>query len=233
MCAVSGRELKDLLYEQVARIARAAASPKRLELIEILVQGEKSVEQLASDAEISVKLASAHLKELRLARLVEARREGRYMFYRLVDRHVADFWVMLRTLAEERLLELQAATREIAEGAGDLAPMAGEQLLERARRGEVIVLDVRPGMEYARAHLPYARSIPVSELRDRLGELPTDRPVVAYCRGPYCLMASEAVQILGRHGIRASRLEDGIAEWRYHGLPVSADEDNRQKERDR
>ncbi len=218
---MSGRDLKDLLYEQVARIARAAASPKRLELIEILVQGEKSVEQLAADAEISVKLASAHLKELRLARLVEARREGRRMFYRLVDRHVADFWVMLRTLAEERLLELQAATREIAEGGGDLAPMAGEQLLERARRGEVIVLDVRPGMEYANAHLPYARSIPVSELRDRLGELPADRPVVAYCRGPYCLMASEAVAILARSGFQASRLEDGVAEWRYQGLPLA------------
>ncbi|WP_019626563.1 metalloregulator ArsR/SmtB family transcription factor [Thioalkalivibrio sp. ALJT] len=221
MYVVSGRELKDLLYEQVARIARAAASPKRLELIEILVQGEKSVEQLAADAEISVKLASAHLKELRLARLVEARREGRYMFYRLVDRHVADFWVMLRTLAEERLLELQAATRELAEGGGDLAPMAGPQLLEQARRGEVIVLDVRPDTEYAHAHLPCARSIPVDELRDRLGELPADRPVVAYCRGPYCLMASDAVAILEQFGFQASRLEDGVAEWRYQGLPLA------------
>ena len=220
---MSGRDLKNLLYEQVARIARAAASPKRLELIEVLVQGEKSVEQLAADAEISVKLTSAHLKELRQARLVEARREGRRMFYRLVDRHVADFWVMLRGLAEERLLELQAATRELAEGPGELAPMAGPELLEQARRGEVIVLDVRPGMEYANAHLPYARSIPVHELRDRLGELPKDRPVVAYCRGPYCLMASEAVEVLGEYGFHATRLEDGIAEWRYRGLPVSAD----------
>ncbi len=228
MSVVSGRELKDLLYEQVARIARAAASPKRLELIEILVQGEKSVEQLAADAEISVKLASAHLKELRLARLVEARREGRYMFYRLVDRHVADFWVMLRSLAEERLLELQAATREIAEGPGELAPMAGPELLEQARRGEVIVLDVRPGMEYANAHLPYARSIPIRELRHRLGELPKDRPVVAYCRGPYCLMASEAVAVLGEYGFHATRLEDGIAEWRYRGLPVSADSETQE-----
>ena len=145
------------------------------------------------------------------------------MFYRLVDRHVADFWVMLRGLAEERLLELQAATRELAEGPGELAPMAGPELLEQARRGEVIVLDVRPGMEYANAHLPYARSIPVHELRDRLGELPKDRPVVAYCRGPYCLMASEAVEVLGEYGFHATRLEDGIAEWRYRGLPVSAD----------
>ncbi len=223
---MSGRDLKNLLYEQVARIARAAASPKRLELIEVLVQGEKSVEQLAADAEISVKLTSAHLKELRQARLVEARREGRRMFYRLVDRHVADFWVMLRGLAEERLLELQAATRELAEGPGELAPMAGPELLEQARRGEVIVLDVRPGMEYANAHLPYARSIPVHELRDRLGELPADRPVVAYCRGPYCLMASEAVEVLGQYGFHATRLEDGVAEWRYQGLPLETVDHN-------
>ncbi len=226
MNAVSGRELKDLLYEQVARIARAAASPKRLELIEVLVQGEKSVEQLAADAELSVKLTSAHLKELRQARLVEARREGRHMFYRLVDQHVADFWVMLRTLAEERLLELQAATREMAEGPGELAPMAGPELLEQARRGDLIVLDVRPGMEYANAHLPYARSIPISELRNRLGELPTDRPVVAYCRGPYCLMASEAVEILAAHGFQATRFEDGVAEWRYQGLPITQDSES-------
>ena len=217
---MSSRELKDLLYDQVARITRAAASPKRLELIEILAQGEKSVEQLAGDAEISVKLASAHLKELRQARLVEPRREGRRVFYRLVDRHVADFWVMLRTLAEERLLELQAATRELSERPEELAPVAGRELLEQARRGEVVVVDVRPGVEYASAHLPYARSIPVSELRQRLGELPPECPVVAYCRGPYCLMAKEAVEVLTAHGFRASRLEDGVAEWRHQGLPL-------------
>ncbi|WP_018140756.1 metalloregulator ArsR/SmtB family transcription factor [Thioalkalivibrio sp. ALJ7] len=225
---MSGRELKDLLYDQVARIARAAASPKRLELIELLVQGEKSVEQLAADAEISVKLTSAHLKQLRQARLVEARREGRRMFYRLVDQHVADFWVLLRTLAEERLLELQAATRQMAEGPGELAPMAGAELLDQARRGDLIVLDVRPGMEYAKGHLPYARSIPVNELRTRLGELPKDRPVVAYCRGPYCLMAREAVEILGEHGIHASRFDDGIAEWRYQGLPLEMESDQKE-----
>ncbi|WP_038054043.1 metalloregulator ArsR/SmtB family transcription factor [Thioalkalivibrio sp. ALJ1] len=225
---MSGRELKDLLYDQVARIARAAASPKRLELIEVLVQGEKSVEQLAADAEMSVKLTSAHLKQLRQARLVEVRREGRRMFYRLVEQHVADFWVLLRTLAEERLLELQAATRKMAEGPGELAPMAGAELLDQARRGDLIVLDVRPGMEYANGHLPYARSIPVNELRTRLGELPKDRPVVAYCRGPYCLMAREAVEILGEHGIHASRFDDGIAEWRYQGLPLEMESDQKE-----
>ena len=219
------RELKDVLYEQVARITRAAASPKRLELIEVLVQGEKTVEQLAADTDISVKLASAHLKALREARLVEARRAGRHVHYRLANRHVADFWVMLRTLAEERLLELQAATRELTECVDELAPVAGPELLEQARRGEVVMLDVRPGVEYAAGHLPCARSIPLQELNQRLQELPADRPVVAYCRGPYCLMAKEAVALLREHGIAAQRVEEGVAEWRHAGLPLADERD--------
>jgi rhodanese-related sulfurtransferase/DNA-binding HxlR family transcriptional regulator len=217
---MSSRTLKNLLYEQVARIAKAAASPKRLELIEILCQGEKSVEQLAADADISMKLASAHLKELKQARLVEARRDGRNIYYSLVDRHVADFWVMLRTLAEERLLELQAASRELAARPEELAPVDRARLLEQARRGEVIVIDVRPDVEYATAHLPHARSIPLAELKARLSEIPPDKPIVAYCRGPFCVMAKEAVEILSREGIRAMRLEDGVAEWRVRGLPL-------------
>lgn len=220
----SDRILKDLLYEQVARIAKAAASPKRLELIEVLCQGEKSVEELAAAADISLKLASAHLKELKQARLVESRREGRRIYHRLVDRHVADFWVMLRGLAEERLLELQAAGRELVSNPGELAPMDRRKLLEQALRGEVFVIDVRPGAEYATAHLPHARSIPLKELRARLGEIPVDKPVVAYCRGPFCLMAKEAVGVLAQEGIQAMRLEEGVAEWRFHGLPLEASE---------
>ncbi|MFN2349712.1 MAG: ArsR/SmtB family transcription factor [Thioalkalivibrio sp.] len=219
---MSHRALKNLLYEQVTRIAKATANAKRLELIEILCQGEKSVEQLAADAEISVKLTSAHLKELRQARLVETRREGRNVFYSLVDRHVADFWVMLRSLAEERLLELQAATRDLAARPDELAPMDRTRLLEQARRGEVIVIDVRPDSEYSTAHLPHARSIPLSELKSRLGEIPPDRPVVAYCRGPFCVMAKEAVEIMSREGIKAMRMEDGVAEWRMLGLPLES-----------
>ncbi|QKT03565.1 metalloregulator ArsR/SmtB family transcription factor [Ectothiorhodospiraceae bacterium 2226] len=219
---MSERALKNLLYEQVARIAKAAASPKRLELLEVLCQGEKSVEQLAADAEISLKLASAHLKELRLARLVETRREGKHVFYRLLDAHVADFWVMLRVLAEERLLELQAATQSLVSRPDELSPLDGKRLLEQARRGEVVVIDVRPGAEYAAAHLPHARSLPLPELKARLGELPQDKPVVAYCRGPFCLMAKQAVELLARAGIRAGRIEDGVAEWRARGLPLEA-----------
>lgn len=217
---MTDRLLKDLLYEQVARIAKAVANPKRLELIEVLCQGEKSVAHLAADTDISMKLASAHLKELKQARLVQSRRKGKNVYHRLVDAHVADFWVMLRTLAEERLLELQAAIGELTSHPDELAPMDSKRLLEQARRGEVIVIDVRPDAEFAAAHFPYARSIPLAELKERLREIPRGKPVVAYCRGPFCLMARKAVEIMAKEGIRAVRLEDGVAEWSSRGLPL-------------
>ncbi|CAN7736855.1 MULTISPECIES: ArsR/SmtB family transcription factor [unclassified Variovorax] len=214
------RQLKNHLYEQVARIGHAVASPKRLELIELLCQGEKTVEALAAQAEISVKLASAHLKELRLARLVETRKEGKYVVYRLADRGVADLWVALRTQAEERLVELQVALANIVAHGDELQGMDRQAILKKAARGEVLVLDVRPAEEYATAHLPHARSLPVDELKKRLSEVPKDVPVVAYCRGPFCLMAKDAVELLRKKGYRAMHLSDGVAEWRAHGLPI-------------
>lgn len=216
----TGRQVKDALYAQVTRIGKAMCSPKRLELIELLCQGEKPVERLAKEAEISMKLASAHLKELRQAHLVEARRDGKNIYYRLTSEAVADFWVAMRALAEDRLLELRTALAKLAEHAHELLPMEREQLLARAEQGEVVVLDVRPGNEYAAGHLPYARSLPLEELQQRLAELPRDKPVVAYCRGPFCLMAVEAAEFLRKHGYQAVRFEDGVAEWRAHGLPV-------------
>lgn len=216
----NARAIKDLLYEQVARIGKAASSPKRLELIEVLCQGEKCVEQLALDTDLSVKLTSAHLKELKSARLVEARRDGKYIYYRLVDARVAELWVMLRELAEERLLELQAAMRELVDRPDELAPISSADLLARAQRGEVVIIDVRPGTEYLSAHLPYARSVPLPELKQRLHELPLDKTIVAYCRGPFCLMAQEAVEILKKEGLHASRFELGVVEWRLSGLPL-------------
>ncbi len=214
------REIKDLLYAQVARIGKAVASPKRLELIELLAQAEKPVDQLAAEAAISVKLASAHLKELRQARLVETRREGKRVFYRLADRSVADFWVSIRSLAEAHLLELKNALARMSEDAAQLTPIDRSQMLELARRGEIVVLDVRPKLEFSAGHLPYALSMPLAEVRKRLAELPHDKPIVAYCRGPFCVMAKEAVTLLNREGYRATRIEDGVAEWRAQGLPV-------------
>ena len=213
-------QVKDFLYEQVARIGKAVASPKRLQLIELLCQGEKSVELLATQAEISVKLASAHLKELRLARLVETRRDGKYVLYRLASTSVADLWVTLRSEAEERLVELQVALANIVEHREELKGLDRKALLKKAAAGEVLVLDVRPSDEYATAHLPHARSLPVDELKRRLAELPKDTPVVAYCRGPFCLMAKDAVELLRKKGYRAFHLTDGVAEWRAHGLPI-------------
>ena len=214
------REVKILLYEQVARIGKAVSSPKRLELIEVLSQGEKSVDQLAREVEVSVKLTSAHLKELKSARLVEARRDGKNIYYSLIDTHVADMWVMLRTLAEERLFELQTAMRDLVSRPEELAPFNGSELLEQAQRGDVVVLDVRPESEFATAHLPFARSIPMTELKQRLSELPADKTIVAYCRGPFCMMAKEAVDLLSKQGLKALHLEHGVAEWRANGLPL-------------
>lgn len=213
---------KSYLYEQVARIGKAVASPKRLELIELLCQGEKTVEALAGQAEISVKLASAHLKELRLARLVETRKDGKYVLYRLAGTSVADLWVTLRSQAEERLVELQVALASLVEHRDDLEGLDRKAILKKAKAGEVLVLDVRPAEEFATAHLPHARSLPVDELKKRLAELPKDAPVVAYCRGPFCLMARDAVELLRKKGYRAFHLTDGVAEWRARGLPVEA-----------
>ena len=207
------RKIKDLLYEQVARIGKVFSSPKRLELIELLCQGEKTVETLAKEASISVKLTSSHLRELRMAQLVETERQGKNIYYRLADKSVADLWVQVHTLAEDRLVDLQLALQKIATQPDDLVANDRESLLKAARKGEVVVLDVRPSEEYLNEHLPFARSIPLEELRQRLSELPKDRSIVAYCRGPYCLMAVDAVALLKQEGYSAIHLRDGIAEW--------------------
>jgi rhodanese-related sulfurtransferase len=219
----ASRNTKDRLYAQVARMGKAISSPKRLELIEILCQGEKTVEQLAADAEISIKLASAHLKELRVAQLVETRREGKYMVYRLSSLAVGDFWVALRAMAEDRLVELQLALAQLATHSEELSPLAPEELLQRAARGEVVVIDVRPREEFEAGHLPHAQSMPLTELRSRIKDLPRKKPVVAYCRGPFCLWGKEAVALLREQGINAMRLKNGVPEWRAAGLEIETE----------
>jgi rhodanese-related sulfurtransferase/DNA-binding transcriptional ArsR family regulator len=215
------RELKDLLYEQVARIGKAVSSPKRLELLELLAQGEKTVEVLATELSIDVKLASAHLKALKAARLVEHRREGKYMVYRLSGEDVAQLWVTLRLVAEEHLVELQLALQKMVAAPEQLTQASRKELLAQAKRGEVIVLDVRPQEEYGVAHLPYARSMPVAEIEKRLAELPKGCEIVAYCRGPFCLFSEEAQQLLTRKGYRVRKLSDGVAEWQAAGMPLA------------
>lgn len=215
------RELKDLLYEQVARIGKAVSSPKRLELLELLAQGEKTVEVLANELSIDMKLASAHLKALRQARLVECQRDGKYMVYRLSGDDVAHLWVTLRLVGEEHLVELQMALKRMVSAPDKLAQMDRADLLKQARRGDVIVIDVRPEAEYQVAHLPHARSMPLPELERRLAELPKDRDIVAYCRGPFCLFSDEALRLLAGKGYRVRKLSDGVAEWQAAGMPLA------------
>jgi rhodanese-related sulfurtransferase len=206
----------------VARIAKAVASPKRLELLELLCQAPKSVETLARETDITVNLASAHLKELRANRLVETERQGKHVIYRIASPDIARFWVALRLLAEDRLFELQETMRQLGTSDGMWHGEGRNALLRKARRGEVVVLDVRPRSEYDQQHLPFARSLPLAELRARLAELPKDKPIVAYCRGPFCLMSDEAVKLLAKRGFRVSKLADGVSEWLAAGLPLEA-----------
>lgn len=214
------RQIKNHLYEQVARIGKTLSSPKRLELIELLCQGEKTVEVLSAQAEMSVKLTSAHLKELKQARMVEARKEGKYVVYKLTSTSVADLWVTLRSEAEERLVELQIALASIVEHGSELDELDGLTILKKAKAGELLVLDVRPNEEFASGHLPHAYSLPLDELQKRLSELPKNSTVVAYCRGPFCVMAKDAVELLRKNGYHAMHLTDGVAEWRAQGLPL-------------
>lgn len=215
------RTLKDLLYEQVARVGKALASPKRLEMLEMLAQGEKSVEALAEAVAIDIKLASAHLQALKQARLVQSRRDGRRMLYRLSGQDVAQLGVSLRQVAEEHLVELRLAVQQMMAAPERLASVGRKALMDQARRGELIVIDVRPAEEYETAHLPHARSMPLAELKHRLSELPRDVAIVAYCRGPFCLMADEAVALLNRRGFQARKTLDGVSEWQAAGLPVT------------
>lgn len=221
MYTMDNRTLKDLLYEQVARVGKALASPKRLEMLEMLAQGEKAVETVAAEVGIDVKLASAHLKALKEARLVVSRREGKRMVYRLSGKDVAHLGVTLRQVAEEHLVELRLALQQMMAEPDRLAKVGRRELMAQAKRGEVVVLDVRPSEEFDTAHLPYARSMPLSELEHRLAELPRDAEIVAYCRGPFCLMSDEAVRLLTQRGFRARKTFDGVSEWQAAGLRLA------------
>jgi len=217
----TGREVKDGLYEQFARIGKAVANPRRIELLDLLCQGERSVEVLAETAAMGVTNTSAHLRVLREARLVDTRREGNRVFYRLADVTVCDFFVSLRDLASNRFAEVEQMTRDYFEARDRLDPVGRAELLVRANHGDVIVLDVRPGEEYEAGHIPGAISIPLDQLEQRLSGLPRDAEIVAYCRGPYCVLAPQALELLHRHGFRARRLDGGLPEWRQDGRKVA------------
>ena len=216
------RQFKDRLYAEFARVGNALASPKRLELLDLLAQGPRHVEALATETEMSVASVSQHLQLLRGARLVEAERQGTRAVYRLADDRVLRLWLALRTVAEARLAEVKQIARDFAVAGENGGPPTARQELEALiSSGSVVLLDVRPALEYQHGHLRGALSIPIDELPRRLEELPRDRPIVAYCRGEYCLFAEEAVALLRQRGFRATRLEGGWPEWLMEGRPVA------------
>jgi rhodanese-related sulfurtransferase len=215
------RQFKDTVYDQLARMSKALAAPKRLELLDLLCQGPRTVEALAEQAALSVANASKHLQILRAARLLDAEKHGLYVEYRLADDDVCQLFLLLRRLGESRLAELDQVLRSYFAGKEVMDPVESKELLRRVRSGEVTVLDVRPVEEYDAGHLSGAVSIPVPELEARLRELPRDREVIAYCRGPFCVMAVQAVDLLREKGFRAQRLEFGIAEFRERGWRVT------------
>ena len=211
---------KRRVFQQFARIGRALGSPHRLELLDLLAQGERTVEALAQAASLAIANASHHLQILRQAGLVETRKEGLYVHYRLAGLDVFEGTRALRALAERRLGEMDRIADTFFKARDEMDPIGREELLARTRAGTALVIDVRPAEEYRAGHIPGAVSIPVGELERRMRELPAGKEIVAYCRGPYCVMAFKAVELLRAKRRHARRLEDGFPEWRAAGLPV-------------
>lgn len=219
---MSSAPVKHELFAQFARIGKALSNANRLEIIEFLAQGERSVDALAQVASLSVANTSQHLQQLRQAGLVTLRKEGQRVYYRLSGDDVVLLLNSLRDVADRHLAEVTQLVTRYLDSKDGLEPLLAEELLARARAGEVTVLDVRPAEEFAAGHLPGAINIPLSELEARLGELRPDQEVVAYCRGPYCVLSYDAVARLREHGLQARRLKDGYPEWKIAGLPVEA-----------
>jgi len=216
-------EFKKRLYQQFARVGKALSSPSRLEVLELLAQGEKSVAEVAERTGLSTANASHHLRKLLDAKLAEVRREGKHAYYRLASDRVYELWETLQAVAEERLAEIDRLVDQYLEDREELDAVSLDELQSDYETGEVVLVDVRPDDEYRAGHISGAESIPVEELEEALEELPDDREIVAYCRGPYCLLSDEAVERLQREGYEAKRLDVGYPEWRAEGLPVEED----------
>ena len=219
------RVFKDAIYEQFARIGKAISSPKRLELLDLLCQAERTVEAIAKETGLTVANASQHLQVLRAARLVEAEKTGLFVTYRIADELVCEFFRALRLLGESRLAEIEQITRRFLADREGMEPIDAETLVERVRDGAALVLDVRPVEEYRAGHILGAISVPLEELEHQLSELPKDREIVAYCRGPYCVLAMQAVEVLRAKGFRTKRLQESVQDWRAMGLPIAVGEE--------
>lgn len=216
------RQFKDDAYGHLARIGKALASPKRLELLDLLCQTDRTVEQLAEHAEMSLANASQHLQVLEAAQLVRGRKQGRFVIFSLADALVCDFFRSYRMLAEERLAEMKRIRQLFLDDPNELYPLDGETLMKRVKTREVVVIDVRPEEEYRAGHIRGALGIPLEKLKGRLAKLPRKKDIVAYCRGPYCMFATDAVRMLRSRGLRAFRLDLSIHDWSALGLPLAA-----------
>jgi rhodanese-related sulfurtransferase/DNA-binding transcriptional ArsR family regulator len=217
------REFKDAAYGQLARIGKSLSSPKRLELLDLLCQTERTVEALAEETGMSVANTSQHLQVLEAARLVRARRNGRFVVYSLADVLVSDFFRAYRVLAEDRLAEFEQIRRRFLESERGPDALDRETLIKRVRAGELVVIDVRPPEEYLAGHIPGALGIPLKQLEHALAKFPKNKDIVAYCRGPYCVLAVDAVRLMQSRGLRAFRLDAGVQDWRALGLPLSTE----------
>ena len=222
MADASHRRFKDALYGQFAHLGKALASPLRLEFLELLAQGERTVESLADETGVSLANASQHLRTLLRAGLVENRKDGLFVRYRLADQSVVELSIALRTVARRRRAELDRLVREHFGERSDAEAVAMADLLKRSRSRDVVILDTRPAHEYAAGHIAGAISVPVDELQRRLRQLPKNKEYVAYCRGPYCVYADRAVELLRASGRRAQRLLEGFPEWRLAGFPIES-----------
>jgi rhodanese-related sulfurtransferase len=221
MTVVGDRTAKDALFDGFAEMAKALASGRRAEIVDLLAQGERSVDEIADEIGQSVANTSHHLRAMARAGLLTTRRDGTRIFYRLASKRVETLWAALRDVAAEHVAGIERLTQAYLGDRDGLEAISRDELVARLRRGDLVVLDVRPEPEFRAGHIAGARSVPISELRRNLRALPNDVEVVAYCRGPYCVYADDAVRELNRRGYRAQRLEDGFPEWKQAGLPVA------------
>ncbi|GIK64345.1 MAG: transcriptional regulator [Chloroflexota bacterium] len=216
------RDFKTALNEQFARIAKAVANPHRIEILDILAQGERSVEEIAKEAALTIGNTSQHLQGLRESRLIASRKQGLHVYYRLTDPSVFRLIQIIREIAQAQLAEVNQLVESYFTNRAALEPITLHELYARLDEPDLVVLDVRPNPEYAQGHIPGARSIPINELEQRLGELAPEQEIVAYCRGPYCVFADEAVELLSAHGYQVQRLQEGYPDWLLALLPTEA-----------
>lgn len=214
------RTFKNKIYSELAKIVKALSNPHRLEILELLAQGRFSVEEIAGQTDLTVANASQHLQVMKRVQLVETEREGNYVYYRLADQNVYKAWKALRDLGIERMAEIERVMRSFRESRSSMETLTSTELIQKIEQGEVMVLDVRPKAEYEEGHIAGALNVPVEELEERIENLPDDREIVAYCRGPFCVFADDAVKMLNEKGFNAKRLDEGFPEWMLDELPV-------------